>query len=460
VDIPAIRYAKTADGLNIAYEVLGEGPPDLIVIPGVVSNIEVFWENPRWSRFMERLSSFSRLLLFDRRGVGLSDRPAGVPPLEQRMDDVRAVLDAAGSERAALFGMGPDGAMAVLFGATYPERTAGLVLYAVPARGSWAADYPWAPKPDRAHRLIEEAELLFSDSDLLRAQARRQFPSLADDEDVVAMFARMMRLSGSPGSFAALRRMNLEIDIRHVLPTIRVPTLVLHRTGDRIWPVDVSRATAQGIPGALYHELDGIDHNPWVGDQDSLLDIVQGFLEGVWTERPWEQAEPDRVLATVLFTDIIGSTDRAVAIGDAAWRDLLARHNALVRHELLRFRGREVDAAGDGFFASFDGPARAIQCARAIEEAVLELGIAVRIGLHVGECELVDGKIAGLAVHIGARVAAEAGPGEILVSQTVRDLVAGSGIEFEDRGPHTLRGIPGSTQLYAVLRPKQRTSPG
>ncbi len=448
-----IRYARTADGLNIAYEVLGAGHPDLIVIPGVASNIEVFWENPRWSRFMRRLSAFSRLLLFDRRGVGLSDRPGGVPPLEQRMDDVRAVMDAAGSERAALFGMGPDGAMAALFGATYPERTAGLVLYAVPARGSWAPDYPWAPKPDRAHRQIEEAELLFGDQDLLRAQARRQFPSLAEDEEALAMFARQLRQSVSPGGLAALRRMNLEIDIRHVLPTIRVPTLVLHRNGDRLWPVDISRASAQQIPGALYQELEGIDHNPWVGDQDSLLDVVEGFLEGVWANRPWEQAEPDRVLATVLFTDIVGSTKRAVELGDAGWRDLLAKHNALVRRELLRFRGREVDSAGDGFLASFDGPARAIQCARAIEAEVRELGIEVSIGLHVGECELVDGKIAGVAVHIGARVAAEARPGEILVSQTVRDLVAGSGIEFEDRGPHTLRGIPGSSHLYAVLRP-------
>jgi class 3 adenylate cyclase/pimeloyl-ACP methyl ester carboxylesterase len=458
VDTPSIHYARTADALNIAYEVLGDGPADLIVIPGVASNIEMYWENPRWSNFMRRLSSFSRLLLFDRRGVGLSDRPGGVPSLEQRMDDVRAVMDAVGSERAALFGMGADGAMATLFGATYPERTSGLVLYAVPARGSWAPDYPWAPKPDRAHQLIEEAELIVDDPERIRAQARRQFPSLAEDEEVLAMFARLTRLSVSPGSYAALRRMNLEIDIRHVLPTIRVPTLILHRTGDRLWPVDVSRATAQQIAGAVYRELDGIDHNPWVGDQDSLLDIVQGFLEGVWTDKPWEQAEPDRVLATVLFTDIVGSTDRAVALGDAAWRDLLARHNALVRRELLRFRGREVDTAGDGFFASFDGPARAIQCARAIEEAVGDLGIDVRIGLHVGECELVDGKIAGVAVHIGARVAAEAGPGEILVSQTVRDLVVGSGIEFEDRGPRSLRGIPEPTRLYAVLSPEQRTS--
>jgi pimeloyl-ACP methyl ester carboxylesterase/class 3 adenylate cyclase len=449
-DIPQIRYARTADGLNIAYQILGDGPLDLVFVPQMVTNMEIFWENPRWSRFVRALAAFSRLILFDRRGAGLSDRPSGVPPLEQRMDDVRAVMDAVASERAAMLGSGADGAMSALFAATYPERVSALVLFAVPPRGMWAADYPWGAREEKARELVEEAEKRFAQRDLVTALAKRMYPSSADEEGVIDWAIRASRLSSSPGALAALRKMNLEIDIRSVLSTIRVPTLVVHRSGDRHIPVDVSRLVAQQIPGAVYRELDGIDHVPWIGDPDGVAALVREFVQRVWREKPWEDAEPDRVLATVLFTDIVGSTAQAVELGDARWRALLSEHHNRIRGQLARFRGREVDTAGDGFFASFDGPARGIRCARAIVESVRELGIEVRAGLHAGECELIDGKVGGIAVHLGARVASEAGPGEVLVSSTVKDLVAGSGLGFEDRGLHVLKGL-GDWHLYAVL---------
>src|SRR5438876_3018293 len=276
------------------------------------------------------------------------------------------------------------------------------------------------------------------------------YPTIAGDEEVLAWAVHATRLSATPGALAALRRMNLEIDIRSVLPTIRVPTLVLHRTGDRWIPVDVSRFAAQEIPGAIYQELDGVDHIPWVGNPDAVVSAVRDFVERVWREKPWQEVEPDRVLATVLFTDIVGSTGKAVELGDARWRELLREHHNRIRGQLARFRGREIDTAGDGFFASFDGPARGIRCARAIVDAVRELGVDVRAGLHAGECELIDGKVGGVAVHIGARVASAAAAGEVLVSSTVRDLVAGSGLSFEDRGLHALKGL-GEWHLYAVL---------
>jgi class 3 adenylate cyclase/pimeloyl-ACP methyl ester carboxylesterase len=450
MDTPQIRYARTADGLNIAYQVLGDGPLDLVFVPQMVTNMEIFWENPRWARFVRALGSFSRLILFDRRGAGLSDRPSGVPPLEQRMDDVRAVMDSVASARAAMLGSGADGAMSALFAATYPDRVSALVLFAVPPRGMWAPDYPWGARKEGARLWIDEGEKHFAERDQIIAIAQRMFPSAAGSEDVIDWGMRSTRLSSSPASLSALRRMNLEIDIRGVLPTIRVPTLVLHRSGDRHIPVDVSRFVAQHIPGAVYRELDGVDHVPWVGDPDSVAEAVREFVERVWREKPWEEAEPDRVLATILFTDIVGSTEKALALGDARWREVLSEHHNRIRGQLARFRGRELDTAGDGFFASFDGPARGIRCARAIVESVHELGVDVRAGLHAGECELIDGKVAGVAVHIGARVAHEAAPGEVLVSSTVKDLVAGSGLEFDDRGARELKGIPGEWRLYAV----------
>ena len=451
MDIPRIRYTKTADGVNIAYQVVGDGPFDLVFVPGVVSNVEVSWENPRWARFMRRLASFSRLILFDRRGVGISDRPGGVPTLEQRIDDLRAVLDAVGSARAALCGAGHgDGAMAALFAASDPERTSGLVLYAVPARTSWAPDYPWAPRRDELLHAIAEGERRFSERDWCEEVAARQFPSLDPTDELLDFFAHTMRLSVSPGAFADYRRTALDIDVRKVLPSITAPTVVLHRSGDRVVPVEASRYVAQQIPTAVYHELEGIDHNPWVGDQDAVLDPIEEFLVRLWTEKPWEESETDRILATVLFTDIANSTAKAIELGDAAWRRLLLDHHAQVRTQLTRFRGREIDTAGDGFLASFDGPARAIRCALMLREAIRELGIEIRAGLHAGECELIDGKVGGVAVHTGARVAGEAAAGEVLVSSTVKDLVAGSGLEFEDRGLHALKGL-GDWRLYAVL---------
>jgi pimeloyl-ACP methyl ester carboxylesterase len=449
MSLPAIRYTRTTDGLSIAYQVLGEGPLDLVFVPQVISNVEIFWENPRWAGFMRELASFSRLILFDRRGVGLSDRPSGVPPLEQRMDDVRAVMDAVGSERAALFGTGPDGAMAALFAATYPERVTALVLYAVPPRRMWAPDYPWGMREEEARHFLEEGETRFAQPEFIAQLAQIMYPSIAADEEVIAWAVHATRLSASPSTYTALRRMNLEIDIRTVLPTIRVPTLVLHRNGDRFVPVAVSRFVAEQIPGALYQEFDGIDHIPWVGDPAAVVAAVREFVERVWRERPWEEIEPDRVLATILFTDIVGSTERALTLGNARWSELLREHHSRVRGQLARFRGREIDTAGDGFFASFDGPARAIRCARAVRDAVAELGIEIRAGLHAGECELIDGKVGGVAVHIGARVAAEAGPSEILVSGTVKDLVAGSGIQFDDRGLRALKDV-GEWHLFAV----------
>src|SRR5919204_932188 len=450
MDIPQIRYARTADKLNIAYQVLGDGPLDLVFVPQMVTNMEIFWENPRWSRFVRDLASFSRLILFDRRGAGLSDRPSGVPQLEQRMDDVRAVMDAVASQRAAMLGSGADGAMGALFAATYPDRVSALVLFAVPPRGMWAPDYPWGAREEKARELVEEAEKRFAQRDLITALAQRMYPSAAAGKDVIDWAIRASRLSSSPGALAALRQMNLEIDIRSILSAIRVPTLVLHRTGDRHIPVEVSRLVAQQIPGAVYLELEGIDHVPWIGSPDVVVRAVRDFVERVWREKPWEEVEPDRVLATVLFTDIVGSTEKALALGDARWRELLSEHHNRIRGQLARFRGREIDTAGDGFFASFDGPARAIRCACAITHAVRELGLDVRAGLHAGECELIDGKVGGVAVHIGARVAGQAEPGEVLVSSTVKDLVAGSGLGFEDRGLHALKGL-GDWRLYAVL---------
>jgi pimeloyl-ACP methyl ester carboxylesterase len=449
MDVPAIRYTRTTDGLNIAYQIVGEGPFDLVFVPQVISNVEIFWENPRWAAFMRELGSFSRLLLFDRRGVGLSDRPSGVPPLEQRMDDVRAVLDAVGAERAALVGTGPDGAMAVLFAATYPDRVSALVLFAVPPRGMWAPDYPWGRREEEARNAVEEAERRFADPEMIRELAERMYPTIAADDEVIAWAVHATRLSATPTTLAALRQMNLEIDVRSVLGTIRVPTLVLHRNGDRYVPVDVSRFVAGQIPGAIYQELDGIDHIPWVGDPEAVVRTVREFVERIWHQRPWEEVEPDRVLATVLFTDIVGSTEKAMTLGNARWSELLQEHHSLVRGQLARFRGHEIDTAGDGFFASFDGPARAIRCARAVRDAIAGLGIEIRAGLHAGECELIDGKVGGVPVHIGARVAAEAAPGEVLVSSTVKDLVAGSGISFEDRGVHDLKGV-GEWHLFTV----------
>ncbi len=450
MDRPRTQYARSGD-LNIAYQIVGEGPFDLVFVPGLITNVELAWEEEHWASFLERLASFSRLILFDRRGVGLSDRVTGVATLEERIEDVDAVLDAVSCERAALFGTGDAGGMFALFAATYPERTTALVLFSTQPRWRRSSDYPWGFDDEEARSWVEDPEKRFSDPAYFKEHMARFAPSVGDDEALLEWLARTWRLSGaSPGAVAAFRRMNLEIDIRPVLPTIRVPTLVVQRTGERFVPREVGRYVAERIPGAQYEEVPGIDYIPWFGDSDVVLELVERFLTRVWEERSWEDTEPERVLTTVLFTDIVESTARAADLGDRAWRELLTEHHAAVRRQLARFRGVEIDTAGDGFFATFDGPARGIRCARAIVEAADELGVELRAGLHTGECETIEGKVGGIAVHLGARVALMAAPGEVLVSSTVKDLVAGSGLAFGDRGIHELKGIPGEWRLYAA----------
>jgi pimeloyl-ACP methyl ester carboxylesterase len=439
--LPETRYAKSGD-LSIAYQVVGEGAIDLVYVSGWVSNLELTWDEPRYERFLRRLASFSRLIVFDKRGTGLSDPVPldALPTLEQRMDDVRAVMDAVGSERAAVFGNSEGGQMSVMFAATYPERTTALVTQGAFAKRLRSPDYPWAPTPEAREREIQDIEASWADLDVTTLA-----PS--GDEAFKRRLATYFRRSASPAVGGAFLRMNTQTDIRAVLPTIRVPTLVVHRTGDLDVNVEEGRWIASQIPEARFVELPGRDHVPWVGNQDEVLDEIEEFLTGV---RP--APEPDRILATVLFTDIAGSTARAAELGDQRWRELLDLHHSAVRRELDRFRGKEVDTAGDGFLATFDGPARAVRCAWAMRAAVDSLGLAVRAGLHTGEIEVRNGGVAGIAVHTGARVAATAAPNEILVSRTVRDLVAGSGIEFDDRGVHEFKGVPGEWEVYAVTR--------
>jgi class 3 adenylate cyclase len=442
VATPTTRYVRSGDA-NIAYQVVGDGPFDLIWVPGWISNVEVSWEVPEYERFLTRLASFSRLILFDKRGTGLSDGVSveHLPGLEQRMDDVRAVLEAAGSTNAAVFGASEGGNLSMLFAATYPERVRALVLAAVYAKRLWSPDYPWAPTPEeRARHGVEVEQNWSGDMDLAQIA-----PGALGDPALLRRITTFFRRSASPGAAAALLRMNTAIDTRSVLPTISVPTLLLCRAGDRDVSVEEERWIAGQIPRSTFVELPGDDHLPWLGDTDALLDEVEVFLTG---ER--RRPDPQRWLATVLFTDIVDSTATAAALGDRHWHDLLERHHALVRRELDRFGGKEIDTAGDGFFATFDGPARAVRCASAIEEAVGELGLEVRAGVHTGEVELVDGKVGGIAVHIGARVAHEAGAGEVLVSSTVKDLVVGSGLRFREHGRTTLKGVPGDWQLYVV----------
>ena len=444
---PETRYARSGD-VNIAYQVLGDGPVDLVFAPGFVSNVELGWTVPGRGDFLRALASFARVIQFDKRGTGMSDRVRDLPTLETRMDDVRAVMDATRSERAALFGVDTGGTMSLLFAATYPERTSALVLYGAFARTLWAPDYPWGLTEQEYLLRIEEVESSWGLRKYGREIAGRYSPSIGDEERDA--WAAYLRQSASPGAIASFERMNMEIDVRQVLPAIHTPTLVLHRTGDRVVDIGAGRFLAEQIPGARFVELPGEDHSPFTGGFEPLVQATEQFLREVRSERAWEESEPSRVLATVLFTDIVGSTAKAAELCDARWRELLGDHHSVIRRQLARFRGTELDTAGDGFFASFDGPARGIRCASAITEAVQELGIEVRAGLHTGECELLDAKVGGIAVHIGARVAKEAEPGEVLVSSTVKDLVAGSGIEFRERGIAELKGVPGEWRLFAV----------
>jgi class 3 adenylate cyclase len=439
VEIPETRYTRSGD-VNIAYQVVGEGEVDLLWIPGFAQHIELAWEEPRRRAWLELLAQRYRLITFDKRGTGLSDRVMGAPSLDVRMDDCRAVLDAAASQRATVFAVGDATDLALVFAATYPQRVGALVLYNGQYRGSWAPDWPWARPREEQMRWIDEAERSWPDS--LLSIIESSAPSLDAAEREV--FARVIRLSVSPGAAATYWRMALDGDVRDILPTVRVPTLVMHQADAP--DANGARWVATHIPGAEFVALERPDRIPVVGDTAPLLDELNRFVKRSGSI----SVEPDRVLATVLFTDLVGSTARAAEVGDQAWRVILEGHHAAVRAQLARFRGVEHDTAGDGFFASFDGPARAIHCASAIRDSLEALGLDVRAGLHTGECELLDGKVSGIAVATGARVAARAETGEILVSQTVKDLVAGSGISFDDRGAAELKGVPGEWRLYAV----------
>ncbi len=445
---PETRYALSGD-IHIAYQLVGDGPFDLVFVPGFVTHMELQWTLPGFVDFLSDLGAFSRLIRFDKRGTGMSDPVSGAPNLETRMDDVRAVMDAVGSRRAAFYGLSEGGAMSILFAATYPERTAALVIRSSSPRTLWAPDFPWGRSEDAYQREVDQALGVYAS----RAQAREAVRALGmQAEDEVEAFVDYVRYGASPGMLSALYRMNKEIDVRDVLPTVRVPTLVLHGSEDKLVPTGAAAFMAQRLPSARLVELPGVGHMTLKSGGTMIQNEIELFLNDVWRAGGWEETEPDRMLATVLFTDIVDSTLKATELGDRSWRELLERHNALVRRELLRFRGREIDTTGDGFLAAFDGPARAIRCASAIVEGVHELGLTIRAGLHTGECEVADGKIAGIAVHTGARVAAQAAADEVLVSSTVKDLVAGSGIRFRERGLHELKGIPGRWQLFAVDR--------
>ena len=438
---PVTRYARSGD-VHIAYQVFGEGDLDLVLVPGFTTHVELVWEYEPTARFMEGLAGFARVITFDRRGSGLSDPVADAPTLEQRMEDVRAVMDAAGSERAALLGISEGVPMSILFAATYPERVVALVSSGGMARSTYAEDYPWGTP---AEALVESGlELIlpsWGDGSLIDVSS----PSQADNPEARAFFGRLERSTASPGMLSALARMFIDIDVRDVVPSVHTPALILHRTRDRLVNVRHGRWLAEHLPNARMVEFEGDDHVFWFQSSEEWLGEVQEFLTGA-------RAEPDgeRVLATVLFTDIADSTRTAADLGDQGWREVLERHQRAVREALGRFNGREVKSTGDGFLATFDGPARAILCAGAILQSSETLGIRVRAGLHTGECEVMGDDIGGIAVHIAARVSAQAEPQELLVSRTVKDLVAGSGTRFSDRGSHTLKGVPDTWQLYAV----------
>jgi len=439
---PQTRYARSGD-LSIAYQVVGDGPFDLVLVHGWVSNIDLQWDEAHLSAFLGRLASFARLITFDKRGTGLSDRvPVNeLPTLEQRMDDLRAVMDAAGSARAAVFGVSEGGALSLLFAAAHPERVRAVLTFGSYAKRVWSPDYPWAPTPE--DREAEYAETLATWGTAVDMQG--VFPSMVGNAAFREWIAAYFRASASPAAAVALLRMNTLADVRSVLPTIRVPALIMNRIEDGDVKSDEARFIASQIPGAVLKLFAGADHIPWVGQTEEILGEIEEFLTGT------RQAHSgDRILATILSTDIVGSTELVAKLGDRKWRDLLDQHHAMVRRELNRYQGREIDTAGDGFFAAFDGPARAVRCAKAVVDEAALLGVELRAGLHTGECEVLDGKLTGIAVHTAARVASDAAPGEVLVSSTVRDLVAGSGISFLERGERALKGLPERLRLFAV----------
>ncbi len=436
------RYARSADGVNIAYQVHGEGELDLIFVPGFVSHVELIWEEPAIARFLRRLASFSRLIIYDKRGQGLSDRPGRPPTLEESMDDLGAVMEAVGTERAAIFGISEGGPMSVLFAATHPDRVSSLALYGTYARMLEAPDFPQGMREESFEKWVGQVRERWGGPVGIRVWA----PTEADNPEFKRWWGRLLRQGTSPAGAIDLMELYREIDVRRVLPAVRVPTLILHRREDHLIPARQGRYLADHIPGARYVELPGTDHLPTLGDQGSVLEEVEEFLVGSRGAHDGERA-----LATILFTDIVGSTETAARLGDLRWRDRLERHDATVRRELAVHRGNEVKTMGDGFLATFDGPARAIRCATAIQAGLRDSEVEIRSGIHSGEVELIGADVGGMAVNIGARVGALAGPGEVLVSSTVRELVVGSGIEFEERGVHRLKGAPDEWRLFAVV---------
>ncbi len=444
---PEIRYARNGD-VAIGYAVVGDGPVDVAYLSSF-SNLEAIWDNPLYARFLRSLGSFARLIVVDRRGTGVSDRvsPDDLPPLEDLVDDLTAVLDAVGVERVVPFGVSDSGALSAMYASSRPDRTAGLILHGATARGRQDSDYPWQWSEDEWQEYLATVWSRWGTPEYARESIAQYNPSIAGDERQLAWWGRFQRLSASPGSIFAMDNLMREMDIRQLLPAIGVPTLVLHRQEDRIEDVGSGRYLAERIAGSRYVELPGGDHFPWAGDQDAVIGHVREFIETVQEE---QEESFDRVLATIMFTDMVDSTAQAATMGDRRWRELQQQHDRLIRGQLARYRGREMDTAGDGFFALFDGPARAVRCATAICTAMRGLGVEVRAGLHTGEVQANGDSVAGIAVAIGARIGALAGDGEVLVSSTVKDLVVGSGLEFEDRGLHTLKGVPDEWRLFTV----------
>lgn len=438
---PQTHYTL-AGNVSIAYQVIGEGPIDLVLVPGWVSNIEIFWEEPAMARFLRGLASFSRLILFDKRGTGLSDRVTDTPTLEERMADVCAVMDAVNSERAAIVGYSEGGPMSALFAATYPQRTIGLVMIGSYARRTCTSDYPWGPEQAESKKFIDTLAATWPSDKLLEVRA----PSMVGNEAFTHWWLRYLRMSASPHAAEAMTRANEKIDVRHILPSITVPTLVIHATGDQTLEIGHGRYIAAHIPGAKFLEINSNDHLPWLEGADKTLRHTQEFLTG-----NLPQKAINRVLSTIVFTDIVGSTLLAAEQGDRNWNDLEAAHEKITRQELASYNGREINTTGDGFVLAFEGPASAVRCAQAIRDAVAEIGMNIYAGVHSGECEIVDTKYVGMALNIAARILALAPPGEILVSRTVKDLVAGSGLKFEDFGVHQLKNIEDDWQLYRVI---------
>jgi class 3 adenylate cyclase/alpha-beta hydrolase superfamily lysophospholipase len=449
IEIPEPRYATAADGTSLAYQVLGHGRHDIVYLPGNATQLDVMWEHPTFSAFRRRLSGLGRLIMVDRRGVGLSDRlaPEDLPPVEVHVEDLMCVLDTIRSRDTVLFGCDEGAMTAVLTAAAHPDRIRQLVLFG--ARPSIVATsrHPWGGDRAEWEEWLVWAAEHWGSRDSIVHDMHDAFPSMLSDESAIAFGAKVQRAAASPHAAVALFKISMQLNVADVLPTVRVPTLVLHRRDDVLVPADAGRAVADLIPGATFVEVEGEDHFVDAGSHDSLIESIRSFLR-----LDVSRSDGSRRLATTLFTDIVGSTERSAQMGDAAWKDLLERHHSIVRAELERARGDEVDTAGDGFFATFDGPAAAARCALAITHAVREIGLEVRAGVHVGEVETIDGKVGGIGVTIGARVGALAGPSEVLVSQTVRDLVAGSGLEFEEAGEHELKGVPDRWRLYRVVR--------